>query len=123
MKYPEIAERKQAQLWERIPQEWRLSPSLVPAGMHSPAESVANVQYDRVNVMDVPRSCGLLSARQIEITENWDIKGLLGQIHSQKLTAKEVIEAFCKVYRSSPLHVPRLTRDRELPLLTNSPDA
>lgn len=123
MKYSEIAERKQAQLWERIPQEWRLSPSHIPAGMHSPAESVANVQYDRVNVMDIPRSCGLLSARQIEITENWDIKGLLNQIHSQNFTAKEVIEAFCKVLRLSPLNVLKLTRDRELPLLTNSPDA
>lgn len=123
MKYSEIAERKQAQLWERIPQEWRLSPSLVPAGMHSPAESVANVQYDRVNVMDIPRSCGLLSAKQIEITENWDIKGLLGQIHSQTLTAKEVIEASCKVFRPGPLYAPKLTRDRELQLLTNLPDA
>ncbi|OJJ62898.1 hypothetical protein ASPSYDRAFT_674213 [Aspergillus sydowii CBS 593.65] len=116
MKYPEIAERKQAQLWERIPQEWRLSPSLVPAGMHSPAESVANVQYDRVNVMDVPRSCGLLSARQIEITENWDIKGLLGQIHSQKLTAKEVIEAFCK--RAAIAH--QLTRCLTEPLFESA---
>jgi hypothetical protein len=97
MEYSAIAQRKQAQLWERIPQGWRLSPSQIPPGMHSPAESVNNVQYDRVNVLEIPRSCGLLSAKELEITESWDVKGLLGQIHSQKLTSKEVIEAFCKV--------------------------
>ncbi|KAL4871223.1 hypothetical protein BDV12DRAFT_32587 [Aspergillus spectabilis] len=96
MEYSSIAQRKQAQLWERIPQQWRLPPSQITQGMHSPADSVTNVQYDRFNAMDIPRSCGLLSPKQIEITENWDIKGLLGQIHSQRLTAREVIEAFCK---------------------------
>ncbi|KAL2847912.1 fatty-acid amide hydrolase [Aspergillus pseudodeflectus] len=96
MEYSEIAQRKQAQLWERIPQEWRLSPSQIPLGMHSPAESVTNVQYDRVNVLGIPRSCGLLSEKELNITENWDVQGLLGQIHSQKLTSKEVIGVFCK---------------------------
>ncbi|KAL3444749.1 amidase signature domain-containing protein [Aspergillus insuetus] len=96
MEYSAIAQRKQSQLWERIPQGWRLSPSQISPGMYSPAESVNNVQYDRVNVLGIPRSCGLLSAEELEITENWDVKGLLGQIHSQKLTSKEVIEAFCK---------------------------
>ncbi|KAL2820686.1 fatty-acid amide hydrolase [Aspergillus granulosus] len=96
MEYSAIAQRKQAQVWERIPQEWRLSPSQIPPGMHSPAESVENVQYDRVNVLGIPRSCGLLSPKELSITENWDIKGLLGEIHSRKLTSKEVIEAFCK---------------------------
>jgi hypothetical protein len=97
MEYSAIAQRKQTQLWERIPQEWRLSPSQIPLGMHSPAESVTNVQYDRVNVLGIPRSCGLLSEKELNITENWDVQGLLGQLHSQKLTSKEVIGAFCKV--------------------------
>ncbi|KAL2863742.1 putative general amidase [Aspergillus lucknowensis] len=96
MEYSAIAQRKQSQLWERIPPQWRLSPSQIPPGMHSPAESVANVQYDRVNVLDIPRSCGLLSAKELEITENWDVTGLLSQIHGLKLSAKEVVQAFCK---------------------------
>ncbi|KAL4787446.1 fatty-acid amide hydrolase [Aspergillus varians] len=123
MEYHGTAQRKQAQLWERIPQEWRLSPSLIPPGMHSPAESVTNVQYDRVNVMDIPRSCGLLSSKEIGITENWDIRGLLSQIHSQALTAKEVVEAFCKRAAiahqltrclTEPLFEPALQRAQEL---------
>ncbi|KAL2823400.1 amidase signature domain-containing protein [Aspergillus cavernicola] len=114
--YSTIAQHKQDQLWERIPSQWRLSPSLIPPGMHSPAESVNNVQYDRVNVMDIPRSCGLLSPKDIDITENWDIKGLLSQIHSQKLTAKEVIEAFCK--RAAIAH--QLTRCLTEPLFESA---
>ncbi|KAL4934947.1 hypothetical protein BDV06DRAFT_234883 [Aspergillus oleicola] len=116
MKYSPIADRKQAQLWERIPQQWRLSPSQIPAGMHSPADSVSNVQYDRVNVMDIPRTCGLLSPKELEITEEWDIKGLLNQIHSQKLSAKEVIEAFCK--RAAIAH--QLTRCLTEPLFESA---
>lgn len=97
MEYSFVAEQKQAQLWERIPQQWRLSSDLIPAGMHSPADSVTNIQYDKINVMDIPRTCGLLSPTELEITEKLDVKGLLCQIHSKRLTAKEVVEAFCKV--------------------------
>jgi hypothetical protein len=97
MEYSAICQRKQAQFWERIPPEWRLSPAQIPSGMHSPAESVTNTRYDRVNVMDIPRSCGILSPKEIDITEKWDIRGLLSQIHTQKLTTIEVTEAFCKV--------------------------
>ncbi|KAL4970514.1 putative general amidase [Aspergillus stella-maris] len=116
MDHSSIAERKQAQLWERIPQQWRLSPDLIPAGMHSPADSVANVQYDRVNVMDIPRTCGLLSVKELEATEKWDIKGLLNQIHSKRLTAKEVVEAFCK--RAAIAH--QLTRCLTEPLFDSA---
>ncbi|KAL4934328.1 putative general amidase [Aspergillus undulatus] len=116
MEYSSIAEQKQNQLWERIPQQWRLSPSQIPAGMHSPAESVTNVQYDRVNVLDIPRSCGLLSSKELEITQNWDIKGLLSQIHSKRVTAKEVIEAFCK--RAAIAH--QLTRCLTEPLFASA---
>ncbi|KAL4880135.1 amidase signature domain-containing protein [Aspergillus karnatakaensis] len=116
MEYSSIAQRKQVQLWGRIPEQWRLSPSQIPPGMHSPSDSVTNVQYDRVNVLDIPRSCGLLSPKQIEITESCDIRDLLGQIHSQKLTAKEVIEAFCK--RASIAH--QLTRCLTEPLFESA---
>ncbi|KAL5334902.1 amidase signature domain-containing protein [Aspergillus crustosus] len=112
MEYLAIAQRKQAQLWERIPQQWRLSPSQIPSGMHSPADSVTNVQYGRVNVLDIPRSCGLLSPKQIHITENYDINDLLDQVHRQRLTAREVIEAFCK--RAAIAH--QLTRCLTEPL-------
>ncbi|KAL4909718.1 hypothetical protein BDW74DRAFT_165127 [Aspergillus multicolor] len=116
MEYSSIAQYKQNQLWERIPQEWRLSQDKIPPGMHSPAESVTNVHYGRVNVMDIPRSCGLLSSKEIEITENFDVAALLSQIHIKRLTAKEVIQAFCK--RAAIAH--QLTRCLTEPLFDSA---
>lgn len=66
--------------------------------MLSPEESITNTsQYESVNVLDIPRRCGLLSPRQLDITEKWDINGLLEEMRSGRLTVKEVCESFCKV--------------------------
>ncbi|PKY08623.1 fatty-acid amide hydrolase [Aspergillus campestris IBT 28561] len=111
--YQQIAQRKQAHLAAQIPPEWRLSPAHIPAGMLSPAESVTDVQsYGRVNVMDVPRTCGLLSSHELDITEKYDIRGLMGEIAGGKLTCEEVVGAFCK--RASIAH--QLTRCLTEPL-------
>lgn len=80
-----IVQQKQADAAAKIPQAWRL-----------PAEFTENVsETTPTNVLDVPRRCGLLSAKQLEITENYDATALLEQIHSGKYTAVEVAEAFC----------------------------
>lgn len=42
------------------------------------------------------RSCGLLTGRELEITEVEDCVALLEQLHSQKWSALEVTIAFCK---------------------------
>jgi hypothetical protein len=98
MAYATISQRKLAELDAKIPSEWRLSDSQIPPGMLSPAESITNVkQYGRVNVMDIPRTCGLLSARELEITENYDVRELLRAMADKRLTAEEVTTAFCKV--------------------------
>lgn len=98
MAYAAISQRKLAETDAKIPSEWRLSESQIPPGMLSPAESITNVkQYGRVNVMDIPRTCGLLSARELEITEQYDVRGLLRAMTDKRLTAEEVTTAFCKV--------------------------
>ncbi|KKZ60309.1 hypothetical protein EMCG_04952 [[Emmonsia] crescens] len=95
--YKAIARKKLEQHESCIPKEWRLSDQWIPAGMLSVEESVMVInKYDAVNVMDVPRKCGLLNAKELEITEKWDIKGLLQQIAAGKLSSREVSEAFCK---------------------------
>ncbi|EEH50619.2 uncharacterized protein PADG_06698 [Paracoccidioides brasiliensis Pb18] len=95
--YKAIARKKLEQLHSRIPQEWQLSSQWIPAGMLSPEESVTVTnKYEAVNVMDVPRNCGLLKPKELQITERWDVKGLLHEIASGKLSAREVSEAFCK---------------------------
>ena len=95
--YIAIAQAKQAQLRSQIPQEWTLPVSAIPPGMLSPADSTFNAKYQRVNTMDIPRTCGLLSSRELEITEAWDAKGLLARIAEQQVSSEEVITAFCKV--------------------------
>ena len=106
MEYQQIAQRKQAHLAAQIPPEWRLSPAHIPAGMLSPAESVTDVQsYGRVSVMDVPRTCGLLSQRELAITEQYDIQGLVGEMAGGKLTCEEVVGAFCKVHALWDLYI------------------
>ncbi|RHZ62322.1 putative general amidase [Aspergillus thermomutatus] len=116
--YTAVSQRKLAELDARIPSEWRLSDSQIPPGMLSPAESVTNVkQYERVNVMDVPRTCGLLSGRELEITEEYDARALLRAIADKRLTAEEVTTAFCKtkaMQRAAVAH--QLTRCLTEPL-------
>jgi hypothetical protein len=102
MAYATISQHKLAELDSKIPSEWRLAESQIPPGMLSPAESISNVKaYGRVNVMDIPRTCGLLSARELKITEKYDVRGLLRAMADKRLSAEEVTTAFCKV-RSHP---------------------
>ncbi|RAK96810.1 putative general amidase [Aspergillus ibericus CBS 121593] len=80
-----IVQKKQAEAAAKIPSAWRLR-----------AEFTADIsEKASANVLDVPRQCGLLSARQLDITENYDATALLEQIHSGRYTAVEVTEAFC----------------------------
>lgn len=98
-RYVAIAQRKQAALAAAIPAEWRLPAHLIPAGMLSPAESITAgpKQYGRVNVMDIPRSCGILTPKELEITEKYDVRGLVAEMVEGKLKAEEVVRGFSKV--------------------------
>ncbi|KAL5362189.1 alpha-glucosidase [Aspergillus floccosus] len=97
MSYQSIAQRKQAQLDARIPTEWKLPASAIPPGMLSAAESITETKrYQRVNVMNIARTCGLLSARELDITEKYDVHGLLQSIAERKFSSEEVVQSFCK---------------------------
>ncbi|KAB8229813.1 putative general amidase [Aspergillus alliaceus] len=111
--YSAIAQRKQAHLESQIPTEWKLSASSIPSGMLSLEDSITNAkQYQSVNVMQIPRTCGLLTNEQLEITENWDIRGLLRVIAEKRYTTEDVVTAFCK--RAAIAH--QLTRCLSEPL-------
>ena len=69
-------ERQQA----AIPQEWLIPP--VPEG--------------QTNVIDVPRTCGLLTQRELEITEVTDVAVLLEKLATAQWSAVEVVTAFSK---------------------------
>ncbi|KAF4624347.1 hypothetical protein G7Y89_g13825 [Cudoniella acicularis] len=76
-----IAQRKQSEREARIPKAWRLS-SLPPA--------------NNLDARTIPRTCGLLSSKELEITERYDATDLSEAIRSGNLTAEEVTIAFCK---------------------------
>ncbi|BGP12227.1 hypothetical protein JCM10213_007485 [Rhodosporidiobolus nylandii] len=65
-----------------IPPAWLLPPSLL-----------ADLPLD---VRDIPRSCGILDARELEITEETDASVILRRVRKKDWTAMEVATAFCK---------------------------
>ena len=84
-----IAQRKRAERDALIPEAWRIE---------SPCDEL-------VNVTGVPRTCGLLSARELDITENYDATALAKAIANRELTSVDVTTAFCKVRTISRLAV------------------
>lgn len=78
----DIAARKKEQQASRIPKEWLL-----------PRKPGANVN----SFLDVPRRCGLLSERELEITEKFDATALAEEIREGRLKSVDVVGAFCKV--------------------------
>ena len=81
MDWRKIAERAQSRALDAIPQQWRLPSEALPT-------------QTGANVIDFPRTCGLLSIRQLEITELTATE-LLGRIAEGQLTSVEATEAFC----------------------------
>ncbi|KAK7532910.1 amidase signature domain-containing protein [Phyllosticta citribraziliensis] len=79
------AEKRAANL-HKIPTPWRL-PESITKGIE---------QSSTISVLDVPKSCGLLSQDELNITENYDATGLLEQLASGKLQSQDVTRAFCK---------------------------
>lgn len=56
--WQELAAKKRQSLYDAIPKDW-----LLPKGKYD----------DLINVMEVPKECGLLSAQELEITEIDDL--------------------------------------------------
>jgi len=79
-----IVSRKQIENASKIPAAWRL-----------PKQLITLSETSGINVLDVPRQSGILSERQLEITEQYDATDLLRKIQHRELSAYEVTEAFC----------------------------
>jgi amidase len=74
----------QADLKAKIPAEW-----LLP-------EATTMLSSKLRNVLPLFRSCGILTERELEITEAEDAVAILGRIHARTWSAEEVAVAFCK---------------------------
>lgn len=84
--WQEVAAAYRAEVEGRIPKEWRLPASITDTIL---AES------DQV-VLDIPRTCGLLTIEELDITENYDAVALAQLLAEGKLTSAAVTTAFCK---------------------------
>ncbi|KAF2395989.1 amidase signature enzyme [Trichodelitschia bisporula] len=77
-----IASRKKAEQASRIPAAWTLPPSFPGP--------------ETTNVLDVPRKCGLLSAAELRITEEYDATGLVAELAAGRLKSVDIVRAFSK---------------------------
>lgn len=110
--WQEISKRKQAQRDALIPTEWRLKPLPGP---------------ETLNVTSIPRTCGILSPQELDITENYDATALAKAIADRKLKCIDVTIAYCKVwiptiYKTTSVAwfcIPANLKPREQPLLSS----
>lgn len=106
--YITISTRKWEQVTTLIPAEWRLDDKYIPRAMRlSPLASVHQLhEFEEeypTKILDVPRECKILSAKEVRITEGYDVRGLLSEIAEKRLSAEEVALAFCKVRHLLPM--------------------
>ncbi|KAK1149674.1 hypothetical protein N8T08_005227 [Aspergillus melleus] len=82
--WQEKAEIKRLAAASKIPSDWRL-----------PDSTLSALTTDS-NVLDIPRASGLLSPRELEITDTTDATLLLSNLAAREYTAVEVTTAFSK---------------------------
>ena len=75
-------EKKQKQL-DSIPKDWLVDPSSLPP-------------QERLNVLDVPVESGLLTERELEITNEKDVDVILAKLAGGEWSSVEVTTAFYK---------------------------
>lgn len=67
-----ISAKKREQRDSKIPKEWSLSESILK-----------DISQDaNFGVLDVPRTCGIMSEKEVELTEKYDASDLLGMLGS-----------------------------------------
>jgi amidase len=83
--------KKQKQCRDKIPKEWLL-PESVTSKLQYPLAENAN----RLIEMDIPRQSGIMSEKELDITEKYDVASLLAALAESKISAVEVTTAFSK---------------------------
>jgi amidase len=84
--WQELVAEKKARQASQIPEAWRISPSLLL--------NVSPESQD--SVLEIPRHSGLLTAEELDITENYDAVDLVQKLAKQEFSAHAVTLAFCK---------------------------
>lgn len=82
---------KRARCQSLIPKAWELPSALVQSLSH-PLESTKNNLIE----LGIARRSGLLTEKELKITEAYDVRDLLKALASGEITSLEVTVAFCK---------------------------
>lgn len=82
---------KQSQCEGLIPSAWKLPSTLVQGLAHPLEKSKTNLIE-----LDIPRRSGILTEKELRITEVYDVWHLLKALASGELSSLEVTVAFCK---------------------------
>ncbi|KAI8943485.1 hypothetical protein NX059_001488 [Plenodomus lindquistii] len=70
----------------KIPKDWLL-PTELQSTFH---------ENSTLNVLDIPRTCGILTPKELEITEDYDATQLVQMMSKSELKSLDVVTAFCK---------------------------
>jgi amidase len=94
-----LSAQKRIALYETIPKEWRLPKSTLTQihGTASPTDPLTPASsFPATSVIEIPKSCGILTEREIDLTENYDATELVQKMIKREATSEEVTLAFCK---------------------------
>ncbi|EXV02612.1 amidase domain protein [Metarhizium robertsii] len=83
--------KKRQQRNEAIPEEWRLRQNLL-GSLKTPLERSKNNLME----LNLVRQSGILTDKELQITESSDVTNMLEALASGQLTAEEVTVSFCK---------------------------
>ncbi|KAF2471273.1 amidase signature enzyme [Lindgomyces ingoldianus] len=81
-----VAALKRDALSKKIPVGWRIPSSIL--------DQVS--ETSTLNVLNIPRECGLLTEQELELTENYDATALIELMSGGKVKSYDVTLAFCK---------------------------
>ena len=93
--YKSISALKRSQRAACIPQEWLLPQEFLPIAEQA---GEGEGEKEAINVMDVPRKCGLSSQQELSITEAFSGRELVERMGRGEVSAREVVGGFCKVW-------------------------
>jgi amidase len=84
--WQELAKSKRESVTAKIPKDWLLSTELTSQ----------YTEASTLSVLDVPRTCGLLTEQELAITQKYDATALVELMATGKLRSVDVVGAFCK---------------------------
>ena len=86
-----------SETWQKIVAEKRSSLPPLPSEWKISGEVLRELTKGATaNVLEVPRKSGVLSAEDVDITENYTATKLLEMMRERKISSKTVTTAFCK---------------------------